>query len=488
MTDPPLTGKRILVTRAREQAGELTDSLKGLGADVLAFPTIEIVPPRSWEGLDRAIAQLASYDWIIFTSVNGVRFFLERLLAKTNTLSLPSSLKVCAIGPATARKLEEKGIHVDYMPSEYVAEAIVQGFEKIGVKGKRILLARVKKARDVLPKNLRSMGSVVDVVEAYRTVKPRGGSTRLKRILAGSQIDVVTFTSSSTVNHFMELLEKEDLRAPLRGIAIASIGPVTSQTVRQYGLEVSVQPADYTIPALAQAVVDYFTLPHVKGTDSGRGGIAVTTSDHVQLPVDVVLFDLGNVILPFSHFQIAEKLARYTSEPEHPGPKEIFAYLFDHERGFVNEYESGKVSTHEFFQSLRHHLGLSLSFEAFVPIWNEIFTENREVSEIILALKGKKRLGLISNTNPLHFEYALRTFPVLRAFDQSILSHEVGFKKPAVEIFQKAMDWASVPAEKIVLIDDMERHVTVARSLGIQGVHFVGAAHLRQALAPLLRT
>ncbi len=487
MTDRPLTGKRILVTRAREQAGEFADRLKDLGADVTAFPTIEIVPPRSWEGLDRAIDQLSSYDWVIFTSVNGVHFFWERLLTKTDHPGLPSSLNVCAIGPGTARGLEEKGIRVDYMPSEYVAEAVVQGFEKIGVKGKRILLARVKKARDVLPKSLRAMGTTVDVVETYRTVKPRGGSKRLKSILTEDRIDVVTFTSSSTVSHFVELLEKEDLPALLRGVAIASIGPVTTQTVRQHGLDVRIQPADYTIPALTQAIVDYFTSSHMRGTGPGRGDVTEATSESVRLPADVVLFDLGNVILPFSHFQIAEKLARYASDRERSDPKEIFAYLFDHEKGFVNEYESGKISTHEFFQSLRDHLGLSLPFETFVPIWNEIFTENRAVSEIILALKGKKRLGLISNTNSLHFEYALRSFPVLRAFDQWILSHEVGFKKPAVEIFQKAMDWASVPAERIVMIDDMERHVTVARSLGMQGVHFVGAKHLREVLAPLFR-
>lgn len=161
----------------------------------------------------------------------------------------------------------------------------------------------------------------------------------------------------------------------------------------------------------------------------------------------------------------------------------MFSYLFDFEKGAVNGYEVGKVSSLEFFQSLRGFLQLSLSFEDFIPIWNEIFIEDQEVSQIILSQKGRWRLGLLSNTNPLHFDYALAKFSIIRVFDRWILSHEVGFKKPAVEIFQKAIQWASVEPRKILFIDDMKKHVEVAASLGIQGIHFVSAVQLREELS-----
>jgi HAD superfamily hydrolase (TIGR01509 family) len=203
----------------------------------------------------------------------------------------------------------------------------------------------------------------------------------------------------------------------------------------------------------------------------------------VQPSIDVILFDLGNVILPFSHYQIAEKLSRFSLRRESQDPAKIFSYLFDLDQGAVNSYESGKISSADFFESLKSHLHLSLSFEEFIPIWNEIFTEDIEVSEIIRGLKGrKKRLGLISNTNPLHFDYALSKFPVLRAFDRWILSHEVGFKKPAIEIFQMAMEWASVEPGRILFIDDVRRHVEVADSLGMRGIHFLSAAQLKEQL------
>ena len=253
-----LQGKTILITRAREQSGEFAARLREQGAEVIEFPTIEIVPPLRWEEIDRAIEQLDAYDWIIFTSANGVTFFCQRLNERGKGLGFPDSVKVCAIGPATARQLKQNGIRVDYTPKEYVAEAILDGFEKMSVRGKRILLARVKKARDVLPKGLKAMGAQIDVVEAYRTLKPRGGSKRLKEILAQGKVDVITFTSSSTVNHFIELLGRGDIREKLKGVTIASIGPVTSRTAREQGLDVDIQPEAYTIPALTEAIVDYF--------------------------------------------------------------------------------------------------------------------------------------------------------------------------------------------------------------------------------------
>jgi uroporphyrinogen III methyltransferase/synthase len=279
-------GKKILITRAREQSGEFAALLAKTGAEVMEFPTIEILPPLRWKELDQALRQLNSYDWLIFTSVNGVHFFWQRLKEK-GKIHLPSSVKVCAIGPATANQLKEKKISVDYMPKEFIAEAILDGFGKMFVKGKRVLLARAEKARDILPRGLRKMGAEVDVVAAYRTVRPKGGLKRLKQLLAKGEIDVITFTSSSTVNHFAELLKKEDLKKLLNGIAIACIGPVTSRTAKGWGMKVHIQPQQYTITALTGAIVKYFAsspapLPKrpgpggnrpspTSGEDGGRG-------------------------------------------------------------------------------------------------------------------------------------------------------------------------------------------------------------------------
>jgi len=199
--------------------------------------------------------------------------------------------------------------------------------------------------------------------------------------------------------------------------------------------------------------------------------------------IEVILFDLGNVILPFNHYQIAEKLSRFSQEKEFQDPQKIFSYLFDFENGMINDFDLGRVSPPEFFRSLKQHLGLSISFEAFLPIWTDIFVEDQEVSKIILTLKGRWRLGLLSNTDPLHFNYVLSKFPIMGTFDKWILSYEVGFKKPAVEIYQRAIEWASVAPGKILFIDDMRKHVEVAISLGMQGIHFVSAHQLKVELS-----
>ncbi len=258
MNNEPLAGKKILITRAREQSAEFATRLKKFGAEVIDFPTIEIVPPSSWKGMDRAIAQLKSYDWVIFTSANGVNFFYQRLKERGKNRRSLSGLKICAIGPATAEQLKKKGAQVDYIPKEFVAESILRGFKRMGIEGKQILLARAKKARDVLPKGLRRMGARIDVVEVYRTVKPKGGVMRLKRLLEKKEVDVITFTSSSTVSHFIDLLKKEALKNLLKGVAIACIGPITARTVREAGLKVHIQPEEYAIPALTHAIADYF--------------------------------------------------------------------------------------------------------------------------------------------------------------------------------------------------------------------------------------
>ncbi|MCJ7785253.1 MAG: uroporphyrinogen-III synthase [Desulfobacterales bacterium] len=250
-----------MTTRARDQSSEFATKLRNLGAKVIEFPTIEILPPTSWKEVDRAIDRLKSYDWAIFTSANGVHFFWQRLIDKGKNHPLLSSLKICAIGPATAKQLEEKGMRIDYIPKEFIAESILKGFEKMDLRGKRILLARAKEARDVLPKGLKKMGAEVDVVEAYRTVNPRGGTKRLIHLLTNEIIDVITFTSSSTVNHFMELLKGVDLKKVLKGITIACIGPITAQTAKKWGMRVQIQPKEYTIPALVREIAKYFS-PH----------------------------------------------------------------------------------------------------------------------------------------------------------------------------------------------------------------------------------
>ena len=198
--------------------------------------------------------------------------------------------------------------------------------------------------------------------------------------------------------------------------------------------------------------------------------------------IEVIFFDLGNVILPFNNYQIAEKLCRFSRKEEFQEPEKVFSYLFDFQEGVINPFDMGKVSPQEFFESVRNHLGLSIPFEQFVPIWTDIFVEDQEVSEIIRSLKGKRRLGLLSNTDPLHFHYIVSTFPIVSALEKWILSYEVGFKKPDARIFQRAIEWASVEPEKILFIDDTKGHVESAISLGMQGIHFFSATKLREEL------
>jgi putative hydrolase of the HAD superfamily len=206
-----------------------------------------------------------------------------------------------------------------------------------------------------------------------------------------------------------------------------------------------------------------------------------TTQKH-QSHIEVIFFDLGNVILPFNNYQIAEKFSRFSQKREFQDPKEIFSYLFDLEKGVINDFDLGRVSPSQFFQSIRKTLGLSIAFEQFIPIWTDIFIENKEVSEIILSLKGKWRLGLLSNTDPLHFNYIVSTFPIVSVLEKWILSYEVGFKKPDTRIFQKAIEWASVEPDKILFIDDTKGHVEAAVSLGMQGIHFISGSQLRTEL------
>lgn len=255
----PLFGKRVIITRAREQAGEFTEILKLYGADTVEFPTIEVAPPESWEGLDRAISHIGEYDWLVFTSVNGVVYFLERLMARGEDVRSLKGIKLCAIGPRTAKEIEKMGIRVDLMPEEYVAEAVVEQMGREELKGKKVLIPRAEIARDILPDALKEMGARVEVVTAYRTICPKRDVGWIKKLLQGGEVAVITFTSSSTVRNFVEMFGAGEARSLLEGVRVASIGPITSKTAEELGLRVDIRPEDSTIPSLAEAIVSHFT-------------------------------------------------------------------------------------------------------------------------------------------------------------------------------------------------------------------------------------
>jgi uroporphyrinogen III methyltransferase/synthase len=246
------------VTRAREQASELVKQLSELGAECLEFPTIEVVPPDDWKPLDAAIENLSLYDWLIFTSVNGVTFFFERLFSNNKDLRALNNLRTAAIGPATAKRLFEFGLRSDIVPESYRAESIVESFRKETIKDKRILLPRAKEARPILPEELRRMGAIVDEIAAYCTKEIRDNADDLLQQLEDRVIDMITFTSSSTVKNFKALIPKEKFEFLLEGVAIASIGPITADTAKKLGIEVHVTAESYTIPGLCKAIEHYF--------------------------------------------------------------------------------------------------------------------------------------------------------------------------------------------------------------------------------------
>jgi uroporphyrinogen-III synthase len=253
----PLIDTRVLVTRTRKQAGTLSTMLRQQGAVVLEVPTIELRPPRSWAQLDKALRRHEGFDWLILTSVNGV----EALAARCRKLRLPirklSRLKIAAIGPATRKAIEQHGLKVDVVPSEYVAEAVVEKLRH-GVKSKQVLLVRAAVARDVIPLELKKAGAEVKVVEAYRTMVPSSSRQKLQSIFRNpkQRPHVITFTSSSTARNFHELmrgLKKEYMQ----GVATAAVGPVTSATLREYGYRVDTQAQQYTMSGLVKAIVQW---------------------------------------------------------------------------------------------------------------------------------------------------------------------------------------------------------------------------------------
>lgn len=257
----PLFGKRILITRAREQAGEFAELLEVQGAEVVQIPLIKVTPPGTWKPLDQAIQRLTTYQWVIFTSANGVEAFFLRLRSLRQDARRLAAAKICAIGPATAEALEKHSIIPDLVPTAFLAEGIVEAFERHDLQGAKILLPRAEVARDLLPLELERRGATVDVVPAYRTVQADADAGLLKELLQDRKIDVVTFTSSSTVTHFVEVLQTEDLKALMEGVRVACIGPITAETAEQVGLAVDIMPGEYTIPALAESIIHYYAAP-----------------------------------------------------------------------------------------------------------------------------------------------------------------------------------------------------------------------------------
>jgi uroporphyrinogen III methyltransferase / synthase len=254
----PLLGRRIVVTRARAQASDLLQRLNGLGAECLEIPTIQVVPPQSWQALDEAIAGLARYQWLVFTSVNGVQYFFERLFASGLDARALGHVRTAAIGPATAGCLRRYGVNTDILPETYQAEAVVEAFAREAIVGKKILLPRAEEARPVLPEELRRMGATVDEIVAYKTLQVEGYTERLLDALQARDIDMITFTSSSTVHNFCALLPPGRSKDLLQNVTIACIGPITADTARQLGLEVHVAAEAFTIDGLCRAIVQYY--------------------------------------------------------------------------------------------------------------------------------------------------------------------------------------------------------------------------------------
>ncbi len=251
----PLFGRRVVVTRARAQAGELSADLEKLGAEVHEFPTIEISPPEDFGPLDAAISDLDSFGLIVFTSVNGVEAFLKRLQHHGLDLrALPREAKVAAIGPATAERIEQAGLRVDVVPEEYRAEALIEALDAHPLAGERVLIPRAKVAREVLPEKLREAGAEVVVLPAYESVPSSEGKGEVSLRLQSGEIDCVTFTASSTVENFAEAFGAEEAARLLLETRVVCIGPITAATARKHGVRVDAEAKEYTIPGLIEAV------------------------------------------------------------------------------------------------------------------------------------------------------------------------------------------------------------------------------------------
>lgn len=265
MKNQPLRDRTIVITRALAQAAPFAAALESYGARVISCPTIEIVEPESYALLDDAIENLFGYDWLIFTSVNGVDYFLRRLEALNREVSELDGLRVCAIGAATADRLRDMSVHVDLIPEEFTAEGVFSALERFlgsreALQGQNFLIPRAAQARDYLPRALEAAGARADVVPAYRTVAPQDvEKRRVEALLAGGAVDCITFTSSSTVRNFAELFDTTDLSSLLAGVQVACIGDITASTAAEYGLHTDIQPPEFTTDALASAIADFYS-------------------------------------------------------------------------------------------------------------------------------------------------------------------------------------------------------------------------------------
>jgi uroporphyrinogen III methyltransferase/synthase len=267
----PLFGKRVVVTRPQEQAGELSRALEHYGAEVIEIPAVKTVPPSSWETLDRALEKISDFQGIIFTSQNAVEYLVARLWALGRDLRDLKGLKIIAVGPATAGVLKDLGLRVDLVPKDFRAEGVIAALKEKKVKGQKFLFPRAKKGREIIPQKLEKLGAKVEVVEAYQTLPCKEKAKELKELLAAGKVDVITFASPSAVNSIMEMVggvgadprvcpskKGEHMGSPLQKIVLASIGPVTSKAIKEWGLRVAVEAKESTAEALAAAAAGYF--------------------------------------------------------------------------------------------------------------------------------------------------------------------------------------------------------------------------------------
>lgn len=253
MSELPLSGRRILVTRAAHQAGKLSGALRALGAEPVEVPVLEICPPASFDPLDRALRQLDTYNWLIFTSANSVRALVERCAALGIGVVPPRSLKVAAVGAATAAAAVDAGFQITIVPESYAAESLIERLA-VEIRGQRILIARASVARDVIPDALRAAGAEVNVVDAYRNVMPESAPDLL-RLAVAAGIDAAVFTSPSSVTHLAEAAQKAGMKFPLAGVRAVSIGPITTQTLREAGWPPAAEANPSDVSGLIAAAV-----------------------------------------------------------------------------------------------------------------------------------------------------------------------------------------------------------------------------------------
>jgi len=253
-----LCGKKIIVTRAAEQAGEFSAKLTARGATVLECPTIRLVEPESWQLVDLAIRELPGYDWLVLTSANAVRYFFQRLYTLGLDARALGGCKICVVGPKTADEIRAFGIKPDLVPTDYKAEGIVDEFSRLDMQGSRVLFPRAEKTRDVIPRELKRMGAHVDSPVAYRNIFPERLPPETLFALEKRSVDCITFTSSSTVQNLAAMLGEELMLDMLKGVAVASIGSITSKSCRDLGLRVDIEPASSTLDSLTEALEAHF--------------------------------------------------------------------------------------------------------------------------------------------------------------------------------------------------------------------------------------